>query len=227
MLEILAELEVGRVQALLASPGRPGLRTRAGLQQGLVEQGLDRCAAQAFDAFEVRAEHRADAFAHQHMHLHVRRPWWFGEHQQGVQPWPAWIEVAFTCRQVQAQLGQLGIEPPQARNEPARQQAARAAQHERRIAGPSHQGRTGVAQAVERFVTGLVKLAAGSREFEAAPILGEEGHAKMFLKYLELTAYRPMGDMQRLRGAAHATEPGGCLERLQGIQRWKFARHIV
>jgi hypothetical protein len=51
-----------------ASPARPGRR------------------AAAFEAGEVRAQHRADTLLGQHMHLHVRRPRRLGNTSKRIQP---------------------------------------------------------------------------------------------------------------------------------------------
>ncbi|MNR19022.1 hypothetical protein D3C85_1357860 [compost metagenome] len=67
------------------------------------------------------AHYRANSLIGQHMPLHVRRPRRFGEHQQGVQTRATRVQIAFAGRQMQTQVRQLGLQAPQARNEPARQ----------------------------------------------------------------------------------------------------------
>ena len=101
------------------------------------------------------AEYRADSLAGQFIHLHIRRPWRLGEHQQRVQPGATRVQVAFARRQVQAQLRQVGLQAPQPRDEPARQQAARAAQHERRVGAVLAQLGTHAAQALEGLAAGI------------------------------------------------------------------------
>ncbi|MNG04325.1 hypothetical protein D3C84_874490 [compost metagenome] len=131
------------------------MRARGGLQQCFSQQRLSRRLLQAVEAGEVRAEHRANALLGQHMNLHVRRPRWLGKHQQGVQPRAARVEIAFSGRQVQAQLRQVRLQPAQPRDEPACQQATGTAEDERRIGAALAQFGAHPAQTLERVAAGI------------------------------------------------------------------------
>ncbi len=174
----------------------------------------------------VGAEHRADALGGKFEHLHVCRPWRFGVPQRRIQPRLAWVQLALAGRQLQAQLGQVAIEPIQPRDEPARQQAAGATEHERRLAGLPLQLDAGTAQALEGLAGGVTQTHARIGEFYAAPFLDEQGQTEGFVELLQLPADGPVGDVQLACGFAYATQAGSRLEGTQGIERWQIAGHI-
>ncbi|MNI74365.1 hypothetical protein D3C73_1304470 [compost metagenome] len=128
---------------------------------------------------------------------------------------------------MQAQLRQIRLQPPQPRDEPARQQAARAAQHEWRLADIPAEFGADTAQPVERFTTGITQPDAGICEFDATPVLDEQGHAQVFLQHLDLPAHGAMSYMQRLGSLADAIEPGGGFEGPQGVQGRKVVGHLT
>ncbi len=127
------------------------------MQQGFAQQRGFRRLLEPFIADEPRAHDRADAFAGELKNLHVRRPGWLGKYQQGIQPRSSRIEIAFSGRQVQAQVRQVGIEPPQSRDKPARQQASRATEHEWRIGCALCEFGANAAQALEGFAAGVTQ----------------------------------------------------------------------
>lgn len=188
------------------------------MQQRLNRQGRRRGLVQARITGVARAEHRADAFAGQLMYLHVRRPGRLGENQQGIQPWPPWVQIAFAGGQVQAQVRQVGIQPAQARNQPTRQQAAGTTEDERRIGAALSELGTNIPQPLEGLTAGVPQANPGICEFNATSILAEKAQPQVFLKHLQLPADRTVGDMQLLGGLADAVQPGGGFEGPQGIQ---------
>ncbi len=126
---------------------------------------------------------------------------------------------------MQAQVGQVSIEPSQARNEPARQQTARAAQHEGCfVIDPAQFGANG-AQAIKRLGTDIAQPITGICEFQAAPIFDEQGNAKMLFKHLQLTTDCPVGNVQLLGGLADAVQTGSGFKGAQGVERRKVATH--
>src|SRR3990167_8569556 len=120
------------------------------MQQRLAEEGGGRSLMQFGEMRITRAKHWADALGSQLEHLHIGRPRWLGEPQGGVHASAAWVQIAFAGGQLQAQLWQLAVEPVQARNKPACQQAARAGQDEWRIGLALLQLGAGAAQAAEQ-----------------------------------------------------------------------------
>ncbi|MNI58171.1 hypothetical protein D3C73_1132700 [compost metagenome] len=127
------------------------------MQQGFVQQCSFRRLLEPFIAGEPRAHDRADTFAGQLKNLHVRRPGWLGKYEQGIQPRSSRIQIAFSGRQVQAQVRQVGIESPQSWNKPARQQTSRATEHEWRIGGALCEFGANAAQALEGFAAGVTQ----------------------------------------------------------------------
>src|SRR5690606_17849258 len=103
------------------------------MQQWLAEKNAGRLPGQGGEAAIARAQYRADTLHIELMDLHVGRPGRRGKAQSRVHPGPARVQLALAGRQLQAQLRQLAVEAVQTRNEPARQQAAWAAEHEGRI----------------------------------------------------------------------------------------------
>ena len=105
-----------------------------------------------------------------------------------------------------AQLGQVGGQPAQPRDHPARQHAAGAAQYQWAIVRAPLQGLPALAQLVERGGGGLLQLLSGRRRAEPAPGFFQQALAQCLLQYLQLAADRAMGDMQFGRGGAHAAQ---------------------
>ncbi|MCY1300057.1 hypothetical protein D9M70_496150 [compost metagenome] len=173
----------------------------------------------------TRAEHRADALGGQLEHAHVRRPRRRGEPQGGVQPGVTRVEVALAGRQLQAQLRQRAVEAVQARDEPARQQAAGTAEHERRVGAALLEFAADRAQARERLAAGIAQAQPGIGEFYAASVLAEQAQPEVLLKRADLPAHRAVGDVQLLGGLADAEQPGRRLEGAQGVQRGEFVGH--
>ncbi|MCY1240582.1 hypothetical protein D3C73_1132710 [compost metagenome] len=127
------------------------------MQQGFVQQCALRRLLEPLIAGEPRAHDRPDTFAGQLENLHVRRPGWLGKDQQGIQSRSSRIEIAFSGRQVQTQVRQVGIEPPQSRDKPARQQASRATEYERGVGRALCEFCADAAQALEGFAAGVTQ----------------------------------------------------------------------
>jgi len=134
--------------------------------------------------------------------------------------------LADSCK-LQTQLRQLAVEAIQPRNEPARQQAARAGQHEGRIFALPAQVGTGTAQTLEGIEGRIAQAQAGIGEFYATPLLDEQGQAKLFLQRTYLPAHGAMGYAQLLRSLADTLQAGSGLEGAQGIQRGQFSAHAI
>ena len=177
MLETLPVAQLASGQPLPGRPGRPGLRARHRMQQRLAEQRRRWSATQLGTTRVMRAEHRANALGRQLEHLHVGRPGRLGVPQRGIQPWLVRVQLALAGRQLQAQLRQLAVEAVQPRDEPARQEAAGATEHERRLGRVPLQLGAGAAQPLEGLAGGLAQTLAGIGEFYAAPLFDEQGQA--------------------------------------------------
>src|SRR5690606_12643030 len=119
------------------------------------------------------------------------------------------------------------LEPSEPWDEPACQQAARATEDEGGLADIAAEFHADPAQAVERLATGIAQANPGICEFDAAPILDEQGHAQVLLEHLDLPTDSPMGDMQRFGRQADAVQPGSRLEGSQGIEGRKVLAHDV
>ena len=182
--------------------------------------------AQALVTGKTRAHHRADTLARQLIHLHIRRPRRFGEPQRGVHPAAARVQFTFAGGQLQAQFWQLAVEPVQARNKPARQQAARAGQHKRRIGLPLLQFGAGAAQAVEQFGADIAQTNARICEFKATTFLAEQGHAQVLFQAAHLPADCAMSDVQFVSCLADAVQSGSGFEGTQGIKWRKVLVHL-
>ena len=226
MLETLAELQHAGIQPIAGGPAGPGLRARAGVQQGFAEQGGGGGLMQRGEVCVTRAEHRADALGSQFEHLHIRRPRRFGEPQGGVHAAAPWVQLAFAGGQLQAQLRQFAVEAVQAWDKPARQQAARAGQDKRRIGLTLLQLGAGAAQAIEQFGADIAQTNASICEFKATAFLAEQGYAKVFFQAAHLAADRAMSNVQFAGRLADAVQTGGCFKGAQGVKRWKVVAHL-
>ncbi len=173
----------------------------------------------------VGAEHRADALGGQLEHPHVRRPGRFGVPQRGVQPGPVRVQFALAGRELQAQLRQVAVEPVQPRDEPARQQAAGATEHERRLGGLPLQLGAGAAQALEGVAGDIAQADTGIGEFYAASFLDQQGQPKLRFQLPNLPTDGAMGDMQLGGRLLQAAETRHGLEGAQGIERGKAGVH--
>lgn len=163
----------------------------------------------------------------QFIDLHVRRPRRLGKHQQGIQPRAAGVQVPFTGGKVQAQVRQVGVQAPQARNQPARQQAAGAAEDERRVGAATGQLGANVPQALEGLAAGIAQTNPGICEFNATSILDEQAQAQVLFQHFQLPAHRAMGHVQLFGSLADTVEPGSGFEGPQGIQGGQVAAHGI
>ncbi len=166
-----------------------------------------------------RAEHRADALAAQAMHAPPGRPRRLAEQQGGIQSGQPWREIAVLRGQVQGQARQVALQLLQARDHPARQHAARAAEHEGVVAfAPAQRGHA-VAQLRKRPGGGFLQAPAGGGGADAAAVAFDQRHSQFLLQGPHLAADRAMGHVQFVGGKADAAQPGGGLEGAQGVER--------
>jgi hypothetical protein len=135
-------------------------------------------------------------------------------------------EAAIQCRPLQAHAGQGSLQCWQARNHPARQHAAAAAQHQRRGCRRPPQFAHAVFDAAEGLAARCLQARARSGQAQAAAGPLEQRQAKVILQQLQLPADRAVGDVQVLRGAPNAAKAGGGLERAQRIERQQGTAHV-
>ena len=127
---------------------------------------------------------------------------------------------------MQAQIRQIRIQAPQPWNKPARQQTARTAEDKRRIRAALGQFPAHIPQALERLEAGIAQPHAGICEFNAASILDEKTHPKVFFQHFQLSADGTVGHMQLLGSLTDAVEAGSGFERTQGVKGWKVSAHL-
>ncbi|MDT4861156.1 hypothetical protein FQZ97_957500 [compost metagenome] len=204
MFETLAEAQPLGRQSLGGRPLRPGLGPRHRVQEGLSQQLLRSGGNQGIVPGVARAQHRADGFRCQLEHPHVARPGRLGEAEGGVDAGTPRVQLALAGGKLQAQLGQLAVEPVQARDEPACQQAARAAEDEGCILAALLQVGIHAAQALEDVAGGIPQALAGIGEFYATAVLAEQGDAQRFLEQPHLAAHRTVSDVEFLGRTADA-----------------------
>jgi len=158
----------------------------------------------------------------QFVHFPAGRPGRFGDQQRGVHPAQRDVGRAFAGGQVQVQVRDLAMQALQARDHPARQQAARATQHQDAAAGAATQPLARRAQQVQRRAGGLAQAPAFGGQGQAAPAAFEQGAAQVLLEHAQLAAHGTVGDMQLFGSLAHASGSRGSLESLDGIERRQF-----
>ena len=132
------------------------------------------------------------------------RPRRLAEHQCGVQPFQPWGEVAVLRGQVHCQAGQVALQLLQARDHPARQDTAGAAEHEGVAALCPAQAGHAVAQLRERSRSRFQQALAGGSGADAASVALEQGDAEFFLQRPQLAADRTVGHMQFVGSEADA-----------------------
>ena len=128
---------------------------------------------------------------------------------------------------MQLQLRPLARQPVQPRDDPARQHAARTAQHQRRLLRPAAQLRPGCTQWVEGRRRRAVQAVAEWRQCHPAALADEQRGAQGVFQRPQLPADRAVGDVQLGRGAADALQPGHSLECAQSVQRRQILGHDV
>ena len=120
---------------------------------------------------------------------------------------------------MQGQARQVLLQLLQARDHPARQHAARAAEHEGIVAFAPAQGGHAVAQLRERPGGGFLQAPAGGGGADAAAVAFDQRHSQFFLQGPHLAADRAMGHVQLRSGKADTAQAGGGLEGTQGVER--------
>ncbi|AHX13813.1 50S ribosomal protein L22 [Dyella jiangningensis] len=83
---------------------------------------------------------------------------------------------------MKVEAGQVGHQALEAGNHPAREQADRAAQHERRVVGLGPQRLHRVAQLGKGRRARVAQALSGRRERQAAPLALEQGQTQLFLQ---------------------------------------------
>jgi len=218
--EACAEPQRTGIEPLRVRPCRPRLWPGHGVQQRLLEQHRRRCARHPRGRGVGGRNHHADLLGSQIMHVPSGWPRGIGQQQDRIQHRLFPGETAVQCRPLQGNPRQRLLQGRQARDHPPRQHAAAAAEHQggalRGLLQLPHAG----LQRVEGLAAGGLQALACRRKAQAATGALEQRNAKMRLQQFELTADRTMGDVKRLRGPAHAAQPGGGLEGAKGIE-WR------
>lgn len=104
-------------------------------------------------------------------------------------------------------------------NQPAGQQAAGAAQHERCLRTALTQAGPHRAQLFKRGVGAVAQLGAGIGQYQPAALAYEKRSAQGFVQYTQLPAHGAMGDVQLFGGTADAAQARHRFERPQCVQR--------
>jgi hypothetical protein len=126
---------------------------------------------------------------------------------------------------VQAQIRQFLLQPRKSRNDPARQDAGRASQHQCAAALLLPHAATGVAQPYEGVAGGFGQMQAGAGRHQTAAFAPEQRAAQCFFQRAQMATDRAVGDVQLVGGAADAVQSRDRLKGPQRVQRGQGSRH--
>ena len=127
---------------------------------------------------------------------------------------------------MQAQYGQGLVEPVQARDKPARQQAARAAEDERAVLDLALEVDADATQAGKGLGRRVTQTHTRICEFKATPFQGEQGNPQVLLQPAYLPTDSAVGHVQFVCRQADAAQAGGDFKGAQGIKRRKVVAHL-